>query len=205
MWRYSVALVAAMLLLGIAMEHGVLHGIDHAISSTFSLRVGDASVPFWYGVSWSGGGTQRYIAVILLSLGLGIWLHWRAGLALALTSLVSNLTSEALKEAFGRPRPGLVPHLDPTTSLSFPSGHATSAMLVYIMVALLVPTQRRGLWLAGALVLAFLTGWSRIMLGVHWFSDVLAGWMLGLAFALAGTWLVRRSEGKAIDVAPHNG
>lgn len=205
MWRYAVLPVVLMLILGVAAGQGVLQSIDHAVGNAFNLKAGDAGVSFWHWISWSGGGAQRYIIVILLSLGLGFWLHWRTGLALALTSLASNLASDGLKTAFGRPRPDLVPHLDPVHSMSFPSGHATSAMMVYLMVALIIPTEQRKLWLAFGLILAFLTGWSRIMLGVHWFSDVLGGWMLGGAFALVGVELVRRYGGKPIDAAPHNG
>ena len=150
-------------------------------------------IAFWTSVSWSGGGPQRYMIVAALALLLGLWHHWRSGVVLALVAPLSNAVSNFLKEAFARPRPDIVPHLDPVyNSLSYPSGHATNAALVYLLFALLVPTQRRGAWIATAAVLAFLTGVSRIMLGVHWPSDVIGGWMLGSGFALLGVALARR-------------
>jgi undecaprenyl-diphosphatase len=192
-------LLFAILLLGTLATAGYGAAIDVPILNAFALRADQSSraaIAFWSWISWSGGGAQRYAMVALLSLWLGYVRGWRAGLTLALASLLSNLVSDALKVAFGRARPDLVPHLDVALSAAYPSGHATNAALVYLLFALLVPTAHRGRWLAGAAVLTLLTGLSRIALGVHWPSDVIGGWMLGVAFALAAVAILRRVEGE---------
>lgn len=193
----AALLLILVLALGFAAGAGWTATSDHKVFSALVLRIGeghDGMVAFWQGISWTGGGAQRYIIVAVLALLLGLWHHWRSGLVLAVMALLSNWASGFLKDAFARPRPDLAPHLDFVNSLSYPSGHATSAALVYLLFALLVPTQRRRMWLAAAGVLAFLTGLSRITLGVHWPSDVIGGWMLGSAFAMLGVASTRYWE-----------
>ena len=192
---WAAALLLLVIALGFAVNAGWTSGADRWLGSAFALRAGegrDGVIAFWYWISWSGGGVQRYVMVALLAVLLGFWLHWRSGVMFAVMALLSNMTSNFMKDAFGRPRPDIVPHLDPVNSLSYPSGHATSAAFVYLLFALLVPTARRPAWFAAAAVLAILTGMSRLTLGVHWPSDVIGGWMLGSAFALAGIALLRR-------------
>jgi len=101
-----------------------------------------------------------------------------------------------LKECFDRPRPSVVPHLDVVTSPSFPSGHSMLAAAVYLTTGVLAAraaTLRRAktymLLAAGAIT--FLVGVSRMVLGVHYPTDVLAGWIGGTVWALA-CWLVAR-------------
>lgn len=101
-----------------------------------------------------------------------------------------------LKMGFSRPRPELVDHLVTVQNMSFPSGHATSSAVVYLTLgALLARTERQ--WAVRAYVFAvagFLTllvGVSRVFLGVHYPTDVLAGWTLGAAWALL-CWVVAR-------------
>ena len=192
---WAVALFLLVVALGFAANAGWTGGADQWLGSALALRAGegaDGVIAFWYWISWSGGGVQRYVMVALLAVLIGFWLHWRSGVMFAAMALLSNITSNFMKDAFGRPRPDLVPHLDPVNSLSYPSGHATSAALVYLLFALLVPTARRPAWFAAAAVLAFLTGLSRLTLGVHWPSDVIGGWIMGSAFAIAGVALLRR-------------
>jgi membrane-associated phospholipid phosphatase len=193
----AACLIAAMLVLGIAANAGWTSGIDHSLATAFGMREGQTSVGvirFWRAISWSGGGAQRYIIVALFAAMLALLHHWRAGLVFSLAALLSNLASDALKIIFERARPDLVPHLDHASSFAFPSGHATSAAVVYLLFAFTVPTKRRGLWLSIGIVLTILTGISRIMLGVHWSSDVLGGWLLGAGFAFAGLAAARVAE-----------
>ena len=95
-----------------------------------------------------------------------------------------------LKLAYARPRPDLVPHLVDVASASFPSGHATDSAIVYLTLGALVARSvpQRGLRvyiLSVAILLTLLIGVSRVYLGVHWPSDVVAGWTIGAAWALA--------------------
>ncbi|PTW62344.1 undecaprenyl-diphosphatase [Breoghania corrubedonensis] len=111
--------------------------------------------------------------------------------------------STGLKMLYERPRPDIVKHLDVIHTASFPSGHATISTLTYLTLAALIArvvTRRRlrVYLMACALSLAVIIGLSRIYLGVHWPSDVAAGWALGTAWAalsfivLTGLRLVRR-------------
>ncbi len=192
------ALLVVLLLLGTLATAGYGHPLDTEILSLFALRQG--SSPDWLiklasFISWTGGGAQRYVIVALLAILLGWRRGWQTGAALAVVSLLSSFASDLMKAAFARPRPSLVPHLDQVNNLSYPSGHATNAMVVYLFVALVVPTDQRARWMAPLLILAIATGVSRMMLGVHYPSDVIGGWMLGGAFAIAAAHLVNRKQG----------
>jgi undecaprenyl-diphosphatase len=114
--------------------------------------------------------------------------------------------SRLLKAGVDRPRPELVSHLMQETSLSFPSGHAMISALAYLTLGALVSRVVRGRTakiyvLCLAVFIALLVGVSRIYLGVHWPSDVLAGWCAGFAWAmlwwLAARLLQRRGEAEA--------
>lgn len=110
---------------------------------------------------------------------------WPAIALLVGTSLGKAVT-ELQKYEFNRMRPAENPHLVEVHNLSFPSGHSANSMMTYVALALLLsqtPRQRRA-WLAGAIVLATLVGLSRVMLGVHWPSDVTGGWSYGLFWAM---------------------
>ncbi|UUP16406.1 phosphatase PAP2 family protein [Nitratireductor thuwali] len=104
------------------------------------------------------------------------------------------LLSQTLKGYFDRPRPDLVDHLDAVHTASFPSGHALVTMVAYLTLASLViqffeDRRVRAYVLAVAVFVALIVGLSRVYLGVHWPSDVAAGWALGAAWA-AFSWLV---------------
>lgn len=188
-------LIIATILLGFAVGAGWTDAADWRVSHVLSLRVDQNDpmlIAFMQGASWIGGGIPRWIIVILLCALVWHWCGPRCAVALGGASLLSNLASSLLKLGFGRARPDLIDHLDHQTSFSYPSGHATSAAVVYLLLAWLAPPRwRRAAWsLAGAMIV--LNGFSRIMLGVHWASDILGGTMLGAAFAMLGIWWVRR-------------
>lgn len=111
---------------------------------------------------------------------------------LSLTSGVA--ISSLLKWLFARPRPDLVAHATTVYTHSFPSGHAMLSAVAYLTIgALLARTQadfhvKLFIWFAGIL-LTLVVGISRVYLGVHWPSDVLAGWMIGASWALL-SWAV---------------
>lgn len=141
---------------------------------------------FWLGLTWLGDTAPR-VAVAGLTIG---WLLLRRrphGALFLLGLLLSGIAlSTTLKQWVGRPRPRLVPYLDHVSSQSFPSGHALNSTLFYLAVALLLAQclSRRARWAlflaAAGLILA--TGVSRIALGVHYPTDVIAGWIIGAAW-----------------------
>lgn len=195
----AAGLILAVILLGFAIGAGWTQAIDLRVSTGLVLHVGESSpalISFMQWASWIGGGTPRWIIVILLCALIWRWRGQRHALALAGASLLSNLASNGLKLAYGRVRPDIIEHLDHQMSASYPSGHATSAAVVYLLLAWFTPPHwRRAAWsLAGTMIV--LTGASRIMLGVHWASDILGGTMLGAAFALLGVWWASRPGSK---------
>jgi undecaprenyl-diphosphatase len=108
--------------------------------------------------------------------------------------LSGTLVSQLLKIGFARPRPDLVPHATEVFTASFPSGHAMMSAVVYLTLGVLLArteSRRRvkSYVMAVAAVLTMLVGLSRIYLGVHWPSDVVAGWALGAGWASLA-WLV---------------
>jgi undecaprenyl-diphosphatase len=126
--------------------------------------------------------------------------RWHAGI-LALTVLLADLSSESLKSLYGRPRPALVPHGSYVYSASFPSGHSTLSAATFLTLAMLIASlePNRGtkiMVFVLALLLVLSIGFSRVYLGVHWPSDVLAGWCLGAAWALAAWTVLLRSPGR---------
>jgi undecaprenyl-diphosphatase len=115
--------------------------------------------------------------------------------ALVAASIITGmLLSTLLKDSFDRPRPEIVPHIVVATSASFPSGHALLSAVTYLTLAgLLMRIQNGSLAKAYVLGVAVLLtvsiGASRVYLGVHWPTDVVAGWSVGAAWALL-CWLV---------------
>ena len=128
--------------------------------------------------------------VVGVSVAAAAWLvatgHRRAALLLLGITLIGRLLVEGIKLGVHRARPDAVDHLVAVYSLSFPSGHSANSMIVYLGIALLAfdnPQHRRPAAIAAALLLTFLIGLSRPMLGVHWPSDVIAGWAFGAVLA----------------------
>ena len=112
-----------------------------------------------------------------------------------------------LKEIFGRPRPDVIYHLTSATSLSFPSGHSMMSMVLYLSFAALmirIPYKRaiKIYIISIALFLSIIIGISRIYLGVHYATDVLGGWSIGIAWAsfcwLFAHYLEQRKNKKVI-------
>jgi len=121
---------------------------------------------------------------------------WRSALLVFVAVGGGQILSSLLKLGIDRPRPDLVPHLAEVQTLSFPSGHAMMAAVTYLtlgtMLAGIVPGRATKIYVLGVAVLVTLmVGVSRLYLGVHWPSDVLAGWCAGFAWAML-CWLVAR-------------
>jgi undecaprenyl-diphosphatase len=143
------------------------------------------------------GGATVLTLVVTAVVGF-LWLRRLYGamwLVVAAT-LGGLMVSTGLKLWFERPRPDIVPHLSFTYSSSFPSGHSLLSATVFLTLGALLGRivqefRLKAYFLLTALLLTFLVGLSRVYLGVHWPTDVLAGWCAGLAWATL-CWLVAR-------------
>ena len=194
----------AFLALGGEMAEGETAGVDRSL--ILMLRTpGDLSDPIGprnieeavRDLTALGGTT-----VVVLVTGVGVLAFafhrkYRHALVLAGAVLLAWISSDAGKALYHRPRPDLVPHGAFVYSGSFPSGHSTLSAATYLTLAMLVAsleTRRRTKALAYSLAAALVVavGFSRVYLGVHWPSDVLAGWCLGSIWALAA-WIALRA------------
>ena len=159
------------------------------------------------------GGVTVLTLVSILAITL-LLIHRRRlqAVVFASTVIIAQISSEMLKLLFGRPRPGLVSHLDLVYSSSYPSGHAMMTPAVYLTLAAIIAAGERGrgekvlLVVCAALMVASV-GVSRVYLGVHWPTDVLAGWILGAAIALAGAFVlnwIARAPSPETPIPPHD-
>ncbi|MGZ6131496.1 MAG: phosphatase PAP2 family protein [Myxococcaceae bacterium] len=194
-----VLCVAAFLFLKLADEvrEGETQRIDEWVLRSLRTR-GDLAVPI--GPAWLPAATRNLTAlgsvpvllfvVVAVAGFLALARLWRHLLLVLGASGGGLLLMVGLKWAFDRPRPMVVPQLMLETSPSFPSGHAMMSAVVYLtlgtLLAQLCPRWRERVYViavAGALTLFI--GLTRLYLGVHYPTDVLAGWSVGLAWALA--------------------
>lgn len=129
--------------------------------------------------------------------------RWRVLVLVAAASGLVWLVNPALKRVFARDRPTVRPYVEPLSDYSFPSGHAIASMTFASLLVLLAwPTRVRVPVLVGAVAYVVMVGVTRIVLGVHWPSDLVAGWALGLAVVCGlAAWLLvpdppRRSDSR---------
>jgi undecaprenyl-diphosphatase len=178
-----------------AVTEGDTHAFDRAI--LLALRDGanlaDPLGPSWVeevGRDITALGGNAILTFVTLATLLYLLMTGKAHAAILLAAAVGGgmLLSTLLKLGFERPRPDLVPHAARVYTASFPSGHATLSAVTYLTLGALLarvqPNRRLKAFLLGlALILTVLVGASRVYLGVHWPSDVLAGWCVGAAWA----------------------
>ena len=218
----AIALAAASLVLFGQLTDEVLEGETHAFDETVLLALrssADPSDPI--GPDWleeqirdiTALGSLGVLTLVSLAAVGFLILQGKRRTALLVVAAVGGgmLVSTLTKLGFDRPRPDLVPHATHVYTASFPSGHAMMAAVTYLTLGALLarvqPRLRLKLYLIGlAATLTVLVGLSRVYLGVHWPTDVLAGWTLGAAWALAcwaiALWLQARGRIETAEPEP---
>lgn len=218
MWRTETWLLASVLVIGaLLLGFGWLAGevmegdtaaFDRQVFLLFRSRANPADPlgPAWLAEmarDITALGSFSVLALLLAAVvGYLFLARQRHTGWLILVSVLGGLViSHLLKYGFDRARPDLVPHAARVFTASFPSGHATLSAVTYLTLgALLTRTQQswriRIFFMIVGLALTLLVGLSRIYLGVHYPTDVLAGWCIGAAWALASWTLMARLQAK---------
>lgn len=195
----AVMIVAAGAWAFIELADEVIEGEFHAIDEMILLALrnpanpADPLGPRWVqelGRDVTALGSIGVLSLFTLAaIGfLGVMGRWRTALLVAFGVVGGQALSSLLKLGFDRPRPDLVPVEVYVYTASFPSGHAMMSAVAYLTLGTLLaratpsPRGKAYILLCG-LVLTVLVGLSRLYLGVHWPSDVLAGWLMGAAWA----------------------
>ncbi|MBB1177717.1 phosphatase PAP2 family protein [Brevundimonas aurantiaca] len=146
-----------------------------------------------------GGFTVLTLVAVIGVIALARTRRWRAAVVLAGVALGAELTSDLLKLAYARPRPDLTAQGSYVYTHSFPSGHSTVSTAIYFTLAALLASAvarhgSRALILVTTAFLVLAIGVSRVYLGVHWPTDVVAGWAVGSIWAVAGWRLLRSAD-----------
>lgn len=202
----SLLLVLAGSLWGfIEISQSVNGQETHALDRSLLLAIRDPANPeIPIGPHWlretardltALGGFTILTLLTLASAGVALFLKKPRIAAVILVAIVSGMgVMNGLKRFFDRARPDVVPHAVEVTNASFPSGHTTMSAIVYLTLGVLLARTQQGLafrvyLVSLSVIIAVLVGISRVYLGVHWPSDVLAGWTLGAAWALL-FWMI---------------
>ncbi|NYT41103.1 phosphatase PAP2 family protein [Sphingomonas sp. R-74633] len=197
-WPILIGAGFALFLLGLIwFGHELVEGDGASVDRAIMLAMRHNGHPI--GPAWlpsavrdvTALGSSTVLAFIVLVSAIFLWLGGRMRTALLVVgaTALGSITVETIKALIGRSRPDLIGRLMEETSRSFPSGHAALSAIVYLTLATLLfpvlPDRRVRIFaVAVALFLTVSVGISRVYLGVHWPSDVVAGWAFG------GVWAV---------------
>lgn len=221
LWRFGQAELGALAAMAIAglglmsfaeiaddMTEADGHNTDVMVLAYLrpSANPHDAIGPRWFEHAVAElttfGGTANLTLIALVVILFLLIQKRLASVLLVIFALGGGVVlSESMKLLFGRDRPPLIYRAVETANASFPSGHAMLSTITYLtlgaLLAQVMPKKRlKAFVFAVAVVLALIVGASRVYLGVHWLSDVLAGWALGAAWAMICwllAWWLRRS------------
>ncbi|MFX0540471.1 phosphatase PAP2 family protein [Roseovarius sp. S4756] len=191
----------AFIALSDEMMEGDLHRFDEAVLMALRMpgdptnAIGGPQVEVAMRDLTALGGVTVLTFISLSVLAYMLLLRQRSSAIFLAVAISGGLVlSNLAKYAFSRPRPDLVPHGVDAVTASFPSGHSMMAAVTYLTLAVMLArtatqVRTRVFYIAVASILTLLVGVSRVYLGVHWPSDILAGWSLGAAWAIM-VWLL---------------
>jgi undecaprenyl-diphosphatase len=217
-----VGVGACLLLWGfLALASEVMEGDTTSLDTTILKALREADDPSRpIGPTWLqgvmldltalGGPTVLWLVVLSVVGFLLLQERYRTAVVVMATAASGDLLNYALKNLFLRPRPEIVPYLrDVSGTTSFPSGHAMESAIIYLTLgAMLMQLAERRLTkiycIGMAVFLTFLVGVSRVYLGVHYPTDVVAGWMFGFFWASL-CWIIAKRFERETGVAEERG
>lgn len=189
-FRLTLAGAIAFAVVSVFVVYGWVGPVDDAIYSWLA----PLASPFFV-FTTELGSVKVLIGLAFVGLLFFLWRRDRTtAFQLPIVVIVSLLLTQALKLFFGVERPFVDPALDATT-YSFPSGHASGSFALYGFLAYKAMARRPLTFVAALLVLVMLlVSISRVVLNVHYFSDVVGGWFVALTVIALSEWIVRRKR-----------
>jgi membrane-associated phospholipid phosphatase len=205
-----VGACAVLVLLGVGVLTGFTPQVRLDAAASTAFYVGDRRPGWLYAllqvVTAPGLTVVRAVVYLPVLTRLGLRRRWGTMLWVAVAVLLIGPVTTALKAGFGRLRPQFPDGGARLGSLSYPSGHSSGiATLVAVALILAWPLLRpaaRRWWLLAGAVLVVVVGLSRMWLGVHFLTDVIGGWALGIAWSLAVAWALGGLPGGRAALVP---
>ena len=199
-----IVFIATLVFIGVAVgvQTGYLDGFDDAVRyRVYSMR-SDKLTVFWRFITHSG---DRYVVIILgIILLLIKSLREKYGVKFAIAALSSTALYQIMKYIFQRPRPDLALRLIEQGGYSFPSGHSMNCLvsygiLIYLLLRYCENRRLAKLLSFGLGLLTILIGFSRVYVGVHYPTDIIGGWSLGIAVLVAMIYAFEKFDSRSKD------
>lgn len=197
-----IVFIATLVFIGVAVgvQTGYLDGFDDAVRyRVYSMR-SDKLTVFWRFITHSG---DRYVVIILgIILLLIKSLREKYGVKFAIAALSSTALYQIMKYIFQRPRPDLALRLIEQGGYSFPSGHSMNCLvsygiLIYLLLRYCENRRLAKLLSFGLGLLTILIGFSRVYVGVHYPTDIIGGWSLGIAVLVAMIYAFEKFDSRS--------
>ena len=207
-WAYAIAAAcwsgfAIMAWLVVHARTGSLDEAGLLLWRTESTPIPSGSgslTEFMQGITILGGIPARSLAAVLAILSLVLLSRAREAALLGMAVIAGWLVNSGMKWIFGRARPDIVPYLTEAGGFGFPSGHSFNSAVVYFGIALAFAAISKSAAVRIAMIalaagLSLTIAWSRVWLGVHFPSDIIAGWLAGTGWIFLAHALLSRQEG----------
>ena len=197
-----IVFIATLVFIGVAVgvQTGYLDGFDDTVRyRVYSMR-SDKLTVFWKFITHSG---DRYVVIILgIILLLIKSLREKYGVKFAIATLSSTALYQIMKYIFQRPRPDLTLRLIEQGGYSFPSGHSMNCLvsygiLIYLLLRYCENRRLAKLLSFGLGLLTILIGFSRVYVGVHYPTDIIGGWSLGIAVLVAMIYAFEKFDSRS--------
>lgn len=199
-----IVFIATFVFIGVAVgvQTGYLDGFDDTVRyRVYSMR-SDKLTVFWKFITHSG---DRYVVILLgIILLLKKSLREKYGVKFAIAALSSTALYQIMKYIFQRPRPDLALRLIEQGGYSFPSGHSMNCLvsygiLIYLLLRYCENRRLAKLLSFGLGLLTILIGFSRVYVGVHYPTDIIGGWSLGIAVLVAMIYAFEKFDSRSED------